>query len=106
MIINDEGNYTLQYTATDSCGNETIEEREVVVELVTYMTTLFTDGTFIINEKSTDRAANIALHGAVTNEYDPFDPNGSTNIQKYRFSSASERPWNSILKRQQKKVPN
>lgn len=54
----------------------------------TYMTTLFTDGTFIINEKASDRAANIASHGAVTNEYAPLD---STNT--YVFANAAARPW-------------
>lgn len=91
MHFDTDGIYTLQYTATDSCGNETIVER--TVEVVTYNTTLFTDGTLIINEKSTDRDANIALHGAVTDEYAPFDPNGDTDVKKYIFSSAYDRPW-------------
>ena len=65
MHFDTDGVYTLLYTAEDSCGNETIEER--TVEVISYNTVLFTDGTFIINEKSTDRAANSALHGAVTN---------------------------------------
>ena len=93
MHFDTDGVYTLLYTAEDSCGNETIEER--TVEVISYSTVLFTDGTFIINEKSTDRNANIALHGAVTNEYDPFDPNGATNVKKYIFSSAYQRPWDS-----------
>lgn len=67
MKIDTEGIYTLQYTAEDECGNVTIEER--TVNVISLKTVLFTDGTLIINEKSTDRAANIALHGAVTNEY-------------------------------------
>ena len=32
MIINTAGEYTLQYTATDACGNSTTVERELVVE--------------------------------------------------------------------------
>lgn len=32
MIINEAGEYTLQYTATDACGNTTTVERELVVE--------------------------------------------------------------------------
>ena len=91
MHIDTAGTYTLQYTATDSCGNETIEER--TVEVVSLMTTLFTDGTFIINEKSTDRDANIALHGAVTNEYIPCNPSGTSAASRYNFSSDSTRPW-------------
>lgn len=93
MHFDTDGIYTLQYTATDSCGNETIEER--TVEVTSYMTTLFADGTFIINEKSSDRVANIALHGAVTDEFAPFDPNGDTDVKKYIFSSAYDRPWGS-----------
>lgn len=36
MKIDTEGTYTLQYTAEDACGNETIEEREVIVADPTY----------------------------------------------------------------------
>lgn len=32
MIINTAGEYTLQYTATDACGNSTTVERDLVVE--------------------------------------------------------------------------
>ncbi len=59
----------------------------------TPMTTLYTDGTLIINEKASDRASNITAHGAVTNEYDPMKTDG-TDIEKYIFTSASQRPWN------------
>lgn len=93
MQIDTAGTYLLKYTAEDSCGNETVEEREV--EVYSVSTVLYTDGTFIINERSIDRAANIALHGAVTNEYYPLDPNGSTNREKYIFSTSSTRPWDS-----------
>ena len=93
MHFDTDGIYTLQYTAEDSCGNETIEER--TVEVVSYRTVIYTDGTFIINEKSTDIDANETLHGVATNVYDPFDPNGATNVKKYIFSSAYQRPWDS-----------
>ena len=33
MIINEEGTYNLVYTATDECGNETVVNRELVVEV-------------------------------------------------------------------------
>lgn len=91
MHIDTAGTYTLQYTATDSCGNETIEER--TVEVFSYSTVLYTDGTFIINEKSTDRDANVALHGIAIIEYDPFDPNGATDEAKYIFAGQQNRPW-------------
>ena len=95
MKIDTEGTYTLRYTAEDECGNVTTEDRTVNAINITYSTVLFTDGTFIINEKSTDRAANIALHGAVTNEYIPYDPNGSQGyLSRYEFGNASVRPWN------------
>ena len=95
MIINDEGNYTLRYTATDSCGNSTVVDRELVVEAPpTYRTVLYTDGTFIINESSVDEAANIQAHGAATNVYIPFDPNGATVTDKYIFISSTSMPWN------------
>ena len=43
-------------------------------EAVTYMPALlYTDGTFIFNEASNHRAANIAAHGAVVREYPTFD---------------------------------
>lgn len=31
MIINEAGEYTLKYTATDACGNSTTVERDLVV---------------------------------------------------------------------------
>lgn len=95
MKIDTEGTYTLRYTAEDECGNVTTEDRTVVVALpVTYRTVLYTDGTLIINESSRDQATNEALHGSATNVYAPFDPDGDTNVEKYIFSSAYDRPWN------------
>lgn len=93
MQIDTAGTYTLKYTAEDECGNVTEVTREVVAEQISYRTVLYTDGTFIINESSRDRAANEALHGAATNVYAPFDPNGSTDVEKYIFNSAGTRPW-------------
>lgn len=95
MQIDTAGTYTLKYTAEDECGNVTEVTREVEAVQITYRTVLYTDGTFIINEKSTNQAANEALHGAATNVYAPFNPNGSTDRDKYIFSSESFRPWNS-----------
>ncbi|MEE0898269.1 MAG: BspA family leucine-rich repeat surface protein [Acutalibacteraceae bacterium] len=103
MKIDTEGVYTLQYTAEDECGNVTVEERTVSVENITYRTVLYTDGTFIINEKSSDIDANVALHGVATNVYDPFDPNGNTDKKKYIFPYADARPWSGVAS-QVKKV--
>lgn len=94
MIINEEGTYTLRYTATDDCGKTTEVERELVVaDTSPRRTVLYTDGTFIINEKQKDQAHNIELHGEATNVYIPFDLNGATDQDKYIFRIAGERPW-------------
>ena len=61
MHFDQDGTYNLVYTAEDECGNKTLAER--VVEVFTVRTALYPDGTFIINEKSTDQASNEALHG-------------------------------------------
>lgn len=95
MHFDQDGTYNLVYIAEDECGNTTLAER--VVEVATYRTVLYPDGTFIINEKSIDQASNEALHGGTaTNVYAPFDPNGATDVDKYIFSSNASRPWNSV----------
>lgn len=86
MKFDTEGTYTLQYTATDYCGNETVEERELIV--ANPRTVLYTDGTFIINESPKDRAKNEALHGTATNEYPWLEHPNS-----YSFRIATDRPW-------------
>ena len=93
MKIDTAGTYTLKYTAEDECGNITEVTREVEAVQITYRTVLYTDGTFIINEKDSDQAANEALHGVATNVYDPFDPDGSTSSENYIFTTYGERPW-------------
>ena len=94
MIFDEAGTYQIEYTATDDCGNETVAERTVIVEEPpTYRTVLYTDGTFIINESSRDEAANVAAHGQPTNVYAPFDPNGSTDTDKYIFATSTNSPW-------------
>ena len=90
MKFDTEGTYTLQYKAVDECGNETIEDR--TVDVVSLRTVLYTDGTFIINEKSSDINANVARHGAATNVYAPLDPNGAA-IESYYFPQENSRPW-------------
>lgn len=90
MKIDTEGTYTLRYTAEDECGNVTTEDRTVNAINITYRTALYTDGTFIINEKSTDIDANIAKHGRLYWRYRPFDPSAGSN---YVFTSGSSREW-------------
>lgn len=86
MKFDTEGTYTLQYKAVDECGNETIEDR--TVDVVSYRTVLYNDGTLIINEKSTDIDPNIAKHGAMQFNYPPLD-----SRNPYVFNSGAERPW-------------
>ncbi len=93
MNYNTPGEHTLIYKAVDECGNETQQIRTIIVlEPVTYKTVLYSDGTFIVNESSRDREANITAHGAVSNEYAPFDANND-----YVFTQKSDRPWNSKI---------
>lgn len=92
MKFDEAGTYKIEYTATDGCGNSTTEDRLVEV-MPPPRTVLYTDGTFIINESPADRATNEALHGAATNEYIPFNPNGATNVEKYIFTYGSAQPW-------------
>lgn len=88
MQIDIAGTYLLKYTAEDECGNATEVTREVEAVQVTYRTVLYADGTFIINEKSTDIDANVAEHGAATNVYNPLV--GSTS---YNFPNNGTTPW-------------
>lgn len=94
MIINEAGEYTLQYTATDACGNTTVVNRELTVDAP--RTVIYADGTLIINEMSTDIDANIALHGQPTNIYAPLNPNGLQASERYEFLNDSERPWGGV----------
>ena len=90
MVFDEAGTYQIEYTATDECGNTTNAERTVIVEEPpTYRTVLYTDGTFIINESSTDEAANVEEHGEATNVYAALGSgnnyifNGYTNVLWY-----------------------
>lgn len=87
MHFDTDGVYTLLYTAEDSCGNETVEERTVIV--ASPRTVVYTDGTLIINEQPKDRANNIALHGEATATFPLFDPNGDTARKRYDFRDSS-----------------
>ena len=86
MHFDQDGTYNLVYIAEDECGNTTLAER--VVEVFSLRTVLYPDGTFIINEKSTDQATNEALHGVATDVYDPFDPNGEKYILRFRSNGS------------------
>ena len=58
------------------------------LKLVTEATTLYEDGTFIINERLADRNFNIASHGAVTNQYEPL-----SDTQSYSFNDYESVLW-------------
>lgn len=89
MHFDTDGVYTLQYTAEDSCGNETIEEREVLVG--SPRTAVYSDKVMIINEQPKDFANNATTHGQVLYEFDPMFEDGSN----YVFSSRNDQPWKS-----------
>ena len=67
------------------------------LKFTTLATTLYKDGTFIINEQLSNRSANIEKHGAVVNEYEAL-----SDTQSYSFSSNPKVLWHnerdSILK--------
>ena len=56
---------------------------------VYYRTVLYADGTLIINERSTDTEANVALYGAAEFECDPYD---GTNYVCTK-NGATDQPW-------------
>lgn len=89
MKYDEPGIYELTYTATDECGNESYATREVtVIEPETFRTVLYTDGTFIVNESSNDKAGNRQQHGAEIEEYAPLDSNND-----YVFANGNSQPW-------------
>ena len=55
MIINEEGTYNLVYTATDECGNETVVNRELVVEVPIYSWSTGTDEQIVDMIQRADR---------------------------------------------------
>ena len=91
MKYTEAGEYTITYKAVDECGNEATKQRTVVVtEAETYRTVLYADGTFIINEKSSDIEANQQAHGTETNIYPPLDAE-----HDYVFADYEARYWHS-----------
>lgn len=92
MKIDTAGTYTLRYSATDQCGNVATKDR--VLTVASKSTVLYSDGMLIINELPQDRAENEALHGAATNTYPPFNPNGQTEQERYVFTFDSSYWYN------------
>lgn len=78
------GTYWFTYEAEGQTAN-----REVEITALK-KTVLYTDKTLIINELSTDRQANIALHGSVKKEYYPLD-----STHPYIYGVGYGVPWSS-----------
>lgn len=78
------GTYWFTYEAEGQTAN-----REVEITALK-KTVLYTDKTLIINELSTDRQANIALHGSVKKEWYPLD-----NAHPYIDGVGYGVPWDS-----------
>lgn len=78
MIINDAGEYTLKYTATDACGNSTVVERGLTVNAPPYYGALWDFGAILPSQQMTRTglSANFADPQAAVNNgsgSSPFD---------------------------------
>lgn len=65
-------------TATD--GNGIDITADVTVQVVTYRTVIYNDGTLIINEMSIDTDANITKHGVAKHIYEPLNADGTNYV--------------------------
>ncbi len=81
--VNCTNNQTGTYNNKILTLNNVTSNTTCTVKLVNEMTTLYNDGTLIINEQLKDRSANISKHGAVTNKYVAMD-----NDNPYTFNSS------------------
>lgn len=72
-------------TAVDGNGNVVA----ISVELISYRTVIYADGTLIINEPSTDIASNVTAHGTASHVYDAMKPDGSN----YVWTTTPETLW-------------
>ncbi|MDO4369394.1 MAG: BspA family leucine-rich repeat surface protein [bacterium] len=64
------------------------------VKLSEDVTSLYADGTFIINEQSKDRASNIEKHGEVVKEYEPMSSSQTYNFTFDEEEEISDTLWN------------
>ncbi len=89
------GIYDVTYTAVDKCGNKAKVTRQIQVG--TFRTVLYADGTFIINEPSDKIEENTRIHGTAQYVYDPLDANHdyvfdvTFNEQTYVYEA--DTPW-------------
>ncbi|MDO4369126.1 MAG: BspA family leucine-rich repeat surface protein [bacterium] len=83
--------------------NNVSSDTTCVVTLRSVGTTLFNDGTLIINEQAKDRNNNIQEHGKVISDYEPFSSDNSYvfDLVSHVVSSGnvlvSNAPWSSYL---------
>ena len=91
-IYYDSSNPDLSDLVTDIINNfgPTSSNQGNIYMANSVFTTLYNDGTFIINELYADRKVNIDSHGKLIKEYDSLGENNT-----YNFSLFSDRPWNS-----------
>ena len=93
-IDTNEGVVTCTNNQTGTLNNGTLTVNNVTsdttctVKFMDSVTTLYTDGTLIINEPLNSRNTNIETHGTVTNEYDAMSSSNS-----YVLDRGSEQPW-------------
>ena len=64
------------------------------VKLSEDVTTLYTDGTFIINEQGKDRTSNMEKHGKVLKEYEPMSSSQTYNFTFDEEEYMSNTLWN------------
>lgn len=89
------GIYDVIYTAVDKCGNKAKVTRQIQVG--TFRTVLYADGTFIINEPSDKIEENTRIHGTAQYVYDPLDADHdyvfdvTFNEQTYVYEA--DTPW-------------
>ncbi|MDO4369606.1 MAG: BspA family leucine-rich repeat surface protein [bacterium] len=100
-VVPNEGNNVGIVTCTNDQKGSYLDSKIVIdnvtsnttctVNVTNEMTTLYKDGTLIINEQGKDRSSNIATHGKITNEYEAMSSSNS-----YVFSNSVSPPWNSV----------
>ncbi|MGM9879153.1 MAG: BspA family leucine-rich repeat surface protein [Bacilli bacterium] len=87
-IVTCTNNQTGSITNNVLTVSNVTQDTTCTVKYVTEMTTLYIDGTLIINESLANRSSNITNHGAITNQYEPI-----SDTQSYSFSSDSSVLW-------------
>ena len=94
--INDARNIAEAIACITNIGGRGANAIADYIDAIGLSTVLYTDGLLIINEKIEDRETNIAEHGEVVKEYEPW-----CTMQPYEFDNVNDIPWyvdrNSVL---------